>query len=337
MKEAYTYSLRKFNTFGIAAKAKTYIRLDSLQEAKDFLAGGGARGDKCLVLGGGSNILFTGDYNGTVVQPAFKGIEIIKAGPSSVHLAAEAGLDWDSLVEWTVSNKFGGLENLSYIPGKVGAAPIQNIGAYGVEVAEHVRAVHTLELKSGKAHHFTPGECKFDYRDSIFKNELHNKHLIYRVEFSLHRGKNKYKLGYGNLEESAREEGELTPGSIRNAIIRIRKEKLPDPDITGNAGSFFKNPVVEESTYEELLTDYPGMPAWKTKNGKYKLAAAWLIEKAGWKGKKSGRAGVHEKHALILINHGDAEGSEVLELSNLITESVRSRFGISLVKEVNII
>lgn len=337
MKEAYSYSLRKLNTFGIAVKAKAYTRLDSLQEAKNFLAGGGARGDKCLVLGGGSNILFTGDYSGTVVQPAFRAIEIIKAGSSAVHLAVEAGLEWDSLVEWAVSNKFGGLENLSYIPGKVGAAPIQNIGAYGVEVAEYIRAVHTLDLESGKPHHFTPEECKFGYRDSIFKNELHNKHLIYSVEFTLHRQSHRYRIDYGNLEQLAREGGEITPASIRKAIIKTRKEKLPDPGKTGNAGSFFKNPVVDESTYEELLTDYPCMPAWKTNKGTYKLAAAWLIEKAGWKGKKSGSAGVHDKHALILINHGNAKGSEVLELSNLITESVRSMFGIGLVKEVNII
>lgn len=337
MKISYNCSLRNFNTFGITVNAKEYIRLDSLQEAKDFLSGGGAGKGKCLILGGGSNILFTGDFDGTIVQPAFNSIEIIEAGSSAVHLSAEAGLKWDSLVEWAVRNKFGGLENLSFIPGNVGAAPIQNIGAYGVEVAEHITAVHTLSLDSGKVHHFTRKECEFGYRDSIFKNELQNKHLIYKVEFTLHRKNQTYKPSYGNLEKSAMEDGEITLEGIRNAVIRTRKEKLPDPDITGNAGSFFKNPVVEKSIYEELLMQHPGMPAWQTGSGKYKIPAAWLIEKTGWKGKNTGRAGVHEKHALILINLGDAEGLEILELSNMIAESVYSRFRISLEKEVNII
>ncbi|MEE4213934.1 MAG: UDP-N-acetylmuramate dehydrogenase, partial [Bacteroidales bacterium] len=334
MKISYDYSLRNFNTFGIAVKAKEYIRLESIKEAKVFFSGGGSGRGKCLILGGGSNILFTGDFDGTIIQPAFNSIEIIKAGPSAVHLSAEAGLKWDSLVEWAVRNEFGGLENLSYIPGNVGAAPIQNIGAYGVEVAEHIKAVHTLSLDSGKVHHFTRKECEFGYRDSIFKKELKNKHLIYKVEFTLHRQNQTYKLSYGNLEESAMEDGRITLEGIRNAVIRTRKEKLPDPDITGNAGSFFKNPLVEKSKYEELVMHHPGMPSWQTGPGKYKIPAAWLIEKAGWKGKKSGRAGVHEKHALILINLGDAEGREILELSNMIAESVYSGFGISLEKEV---
>jgi UDP-N-acetylmuramate dehydrogenase len=338
MKALYNYPLRRLNTFGIAVRAKEYVRLDTLRETKDFLSGGGARGHKFLILGGGSNILFTGDFDGVVIQPGFKGVEVIRAGSTAINISAEAGLKWDSLVEWTVRNNFGGLENLSYIPGNVGAAPIQNIGAYGVEVAEFIKAVHTLDLESGKVHHFTPEECEFGYRDSIFKNELHNKHMVYRVDFILSPGhKTSYNLDYGNLREAAMEEGEITLGSIRNSIIRIRKEKLPDPEITGNAGSFFKNPVIQNSQYKELLLEYPDMPAWETATGNYKLAAAWLIEKSGWKGKNTGRAGVHEKHALILINRGEAEGREILELSNMIAESVHSMFGISLVKEVNII
>ncbi|MDT8401021.1 MAG: UDP-N-acetylmuramate dehydrogenase [Bacteroidales bacterium] len=333
----YNYPLLNCNSFGIDVRAEKYISPADVKETADLLAGGTIDTKKLLILGGGSNILFTGDFQGTVLQPAFADINIEKTNRDHVILSAEAGLKWDKLVEWTVKRNLGGLENLSYIPGNVGAAPIQNIGAYGVEAGETITRVHTLSLENGKPALLTGKECMFGYRDSIFKNELKDKYLITKVEFKLKKSPDKFNLSYGNLSELACEQGKITVGTIRDVVIKIRKDKLPDPAIRGNAGSFFKNPLIDFRKYNELISKYPDMPAWGAGSGSFKIPAAWLIEKAGWKGKKEGRAGVHENHALILVNLGKAGGTEILELSRRISKSVQNIFGIELTREVRVV
>jgi UDP-N-acetylmuramate dehydrogenase len=293
--------------------------------------------DKCLVLGGGSNILFTKDYGGTIIHPLFNRITIKEIEPDSTFISAEAGLAWDRLVEWTVENDLGGLENLSLIPGNAGAAPIQNIGAYGAEVSNLITGVNAISLESGEHRLFSGEECMFEYRDSIFKNKLKGKYLITSIELRLRRSPEFFNLSYGNLEQAVREKGEISLKGIRDAVIKIRREKLPDPSVTGNAGSFFKNPVIDLDKYNELKNEYGDIPSWENGENKYKIPAAWLIEKAGWKGKKAGRAGVHEKHALILVNLGNASGIDILQLSNMIIQSVEDLFGITLKREVNVI
>ena len=333
----YNYPLRKLNTFGIDVRAKRYISLEHEEEISDLLSRESLCYDKCLVLGGGSNILFTKDYGGTIIHPLFNRITIKEIEPDSTFISAEAGLAWDRLVEWTVENDLGGLENLSLIPGNAGAAPIQNIGAYGAEVSNLITGVNAISLESGEHRLFSGEECMFEYRDSIFKNKLKGKYLITSIELRLRKSPDFFNLSYGNLEQAVREKGEISLKGIRDAVIKIRREKLPDPSVTGNAGSFFKNPVIDLDKYNELKNEYGDIPSWENGENKYKIPAAWLIEKAGWKGKKAGRAGVHEKHALILVNLGNASGSDIMQLSNMIIQSVEDLFGITLKREVNVI
>lgn len=333
----YNYPLGKHNTFGIEVRTKRYISFKYEEEVAYFLTREKLDYDNCLILGGGSNILFTKDYGGTIIHPLFNNIKIKEINPDTTIISVEAGLEWDRLVEWTIRNDLGGLENLSCIPGNVGAAPIQNIGAYGAEVSNLITGVHAISIASGENRFFSNEECMFRYRDSIFKNELKGKYLVTRVEIKLRRSPAFFNLSYGNLEQTVGEKGEKTLQGIREAVINIRKEKLPDPSVTGNAGSFFENPAVDLDKYTELKNKYLDMPAWETGDNKYKIPAAWLIEKAGWKGKKAGRAGVFEKHALILVNLGNATGSEILQLSNMIIQSIEDLFGITLTREVNVI
>ncbi len=333
----YNHSLRKYNTFGIDVRADRFISPVSVKTIKDLLTGDELDNENCLILGGGSNILFTSDFKGTIIHPLFDKISVKETGPDTIIISAEAGLKWDRLVEWTVKNDLGGLENLSFIPGSVGASPIQNIGAYGVEISNLIYGIHAFSLESGEHRFFSNEECMFGYRDSIFKNELRGKYLITSVELSLRKSPGTLNLSYGELEQRVAEKGKITLKSVRETVIEIRKEKLPDPSVTGNAGSFFKNPVIDSYKFRELKNEYSNMPSWKTGDNKYKIPAAWLIEESGWKGRKTGRAGVHEKHALILINHGNATGNDILELSNMICQSVKDMFGITLTKEVNVI
>ena len=333
----YNYPLKALNTFGIAVRAKRYIRPASIKETMDLFAREKIYKNRLIILGGGSNLLFTGDFDGTVIQPSFDRIEIVKTDQESVTITAEAGLNWDNLVSWAVEKDLGGLENLSYIPGNVGAAPIQNIGAYGVEACELITGVHILSIENGNAGFLGRQECGFGYRDSIFKNELKGKYIITKVEFRLHRPPHSFNLSYENLDKIAVKNGEITLRGIRDAVIATRKEKLPDPAVLGNAGSFFKNPLIKKKKYAELMSVYGDMPAWQAGSGVYKISAAWLIEEAGWKGKSIGRAGVYDKHALILVNLGNAEGAEILKLSKMIIEAVQEKFDITLNAEVNII
>jgi len=333
----YNYSLKKYNTFGIDVRTKKFISSESVEKIKELLAGDELANENCLVLGGGSNVLFTKDFNGTIIHPLFNKLSIKETGSDTTIVSAEAGLEWDSLVKWTVENGLGGLENLSYIPGNVGAAPIQNIGAYGVEISNLITGIYAFSLESGEQRFFSNDECMFGYRDSIFKNELRDKYLISCVEFRLRRSPEPFNLSYSNLEQRVMDRGRITLKSVRETVIEIRREKLPDPSVIGNAGSFFKNPVVDFNKFSELKKEYPDIPFWETDENRYKIPAAWLIEKSGWKGRKAGRAGVTEKHALILVNLGNATGKDILELSNMIIQSVKDMFGITLTEEVTVI
>lgn len=332
----YNYSLKNHNTFGIDVRAGKFIGLRSVKETGRLFEKRNYDPARILVLGAGSNILFTGDYDGLIIKPLFHGIIIEKSNTDTVTVTAEAGLEWDKFVEWAVKNELAGIENLSLIPGNVGAAPIQNIGAYGVEVSETITRVHTVRMDNGRARSFLNHECKFGYRESIFKHEMKGKFLITAVEFRLGKRTGSYRLSYGNLEERVKQKGEITLSTIREAVIDIRNEKLPDYKKLGNAGSFFKNPVIGRDSYLKIKDSYTDLPAWETADGRYKIAAAWLIEKDGWKGKTYGSAGVHANHALVLINHGNATGKEIMEMSEKIITSVKSKFNIELEREVNV-
>jgi UDP-N-acetylmuramate dehydrogenase len=289
-----------------------------------------------LILGGGSNILFLSDFKGTVLYPEITGINIETSEDGHSIVSAGAGENWDDLVEWSVSNGFGGLENLSLIPGKVGATPIQNIGAYGVEIKDLIVKVRTISTRDGSVRMFSNEECEFDYRNSIFKNSEKGKYLVTRVWYKLSTNP-VINLSYGSLSEEVDKLGTVNLKNIRQAVINIRRSKLPDPLITGNAGSFFKNPVVPDSFAESLRKEFTGMPVYSDKPGFSKLASGWLIDQCGWKGKRKGDAGVHDKQALVLINHGKATGKEIFELSADIQKSVLEKFGIGLEREVEIV
>ena len=290
-----------------------------------------------LVLGGGSNILFTQDFDGMVVKPELLGIELTDRQSDRITVAAGAGVVWDDLVVWCVDRGWGGLENLSHIPGTVGAAPVQNIGAYGAEVGDAIDRVEGIYIDTLEPFVFLAADCAFGYRSSIFKTELKGRILITRVFFSLsaHPQSN---TDYGRIEQELQNQPDKSVHSVRQAIIAIRSQKLPDPAKIGNAGSFFKNPVVTESLASQIRADYPQIPLYPADvSGYCKLPAAFLIEKAGWKGVRRGRVGVHTDQPLVLLAYEGAKGQEVLDLSLLICESVQEKFGILLEPEVNIL
>ena len=331
-------SLKKYNTFGLDYKADSLIYLKTEKEIITLLKNKISFKKPLFILGGGSNVLFTRDYKGTIFHPAFKGIKIEKQEPEndSVIVSAGAGIEWDDLVGWSVQKGLSGLENLSLIPGKVGATPVQNIGAYGVEVREKIIRVRTIDMKNGSVKIFSNNECEFGYRDSVFKNSKKGKYLITRVYYRLST-KPLLNLSYGSLKEEVNNLGEETPENTRQGVINIRQRKLPDPEIIGNAGSFFKNPVVKNSVAISLKNVYPEIPVFKDKDGYIKLASGWLIDQCGWKGKRRGDAGVHELQALVLVNYGKASGKEIFELSESIKNSVQQKFGVKLEREVEIV
>jgi UDP-N-acetylmuramate dehydrogenase len=329
-------SLKKYNSFGLDYRADYFIKVQTEEEAILVLNNHGSLKKPLFVLGGGSNLLFTSDFEGTIIHPEITGIEIVEKRADHVIVSAGAGVIWDDLVSWTVSKGFGGLENLSLIPGLVGATPVQNIGAYGVEVKDSIIQIRAISLDEGKIREFTKEECRFGYRDSIFKNENKRMYLITRVYYKLII--NPFlKTNYGSLKEEVGKLGGYTLENVRQAVINIRKSKLPDPTLIGNAGSFFKNPVVDNLTAKELKNLHPQIPIYNDLTGGKKLAAGWLIDQCGWKGKRRGNAGVHDKQALVLVNYGDATGPEILELAEEIKQSVSDRFGIELDREVEVI
>jgi len=330
--------LKKYNTFGLDYMADCMIYLKTVAEATTFFKSDQSGRKPYLILGSGSNLLFTGDFKGTILYPEMKGIRIEEKDRENgnIIISSGAGANWDDFVEWTVNKGIGGLENLSLIPGKVGATPVQNIGAYGVEVKDLILKVNTLNTSDGSLRVFTNKECEFGYRNSVFKNIEKGKYLVTRVYYNL-KINPLLNLEYESLKDEVNRLGTLNLRNVRQAVINIRRSKLPDPEITGNAGSFFKNPVIQESLANELKNRYSMMPQYIDKKGFMKLAAAWLIEQCGWKGKRTGDAGVHDKQALVLINYGKATGKEIYDLSEQIKKSVYEKFGVRLEREVEVV
>lgn len=327
-------SLRRLNTFGLDYKADRFISLKSEDEAAEIIKTIDTS-TQSLILGGGSNLLFVSDFPGTVLHPEIGGTDIHERDKNHVIISAGAGVIWDDLVAWSVENGFGGLENLSLIPGCVGATPVQNIGAYGIEIKDTIVKVRAISMADGLLKEFSNTECLFGYRDSIFKGELKGKYLITRVFYSLST-RPQFNLGYGTLSDEALRLGPISLKTIREAVINIRRGKLPDPSVTGNAGSFFRNPVISGEKAAELKKTYPDIPLYNEPSGGMKVAAGWLIEQCGWKGRRAGDAGVHEKQALVIVNHGNATGKDIFNLSESVRISVGEKFGIDLQREVEI-
>jgi UDP-N-acetylmuramate dehydrogenase len=328
--------LKKYNTFGLDYMADCMIHVRTEQEAISLLRGEISRKKPLLILGSGSNILFTSDFKGTIIRPDLDGIKVEEQDHENVIISAGSGVNWDTLVEWSVNKKLGGLENLSLIPGLVGATPVQNIGAFGAEVKDKITKVKAICISDGSLRIFTNIECNFGYRNSIFKNSQKGSYLITRVYYILSVSPI-FSLDYGSLKEEVNKSGSVSLRNVRQAVINIRRRKLPDPEITGNAGSFFKNPVITNSVAESLKKRYPQMPAYEGQSAGTKLAAGWLIDQCGWKGKRIGDAGVHDKQALILVNHGKASGKEIYDLSEAIKKSVLEKFGVELEREVEVV
>jgi UDP-N-acetylmuramate dehydrogenase len=337
-------SLKTLNTFGIEATAKYFSEIRSKEEFQALSRDGRFAGQKKLVLGGGSNILFTEDFDGWVVKNSIPGIEIVKETPGEAIVKAGAGEDWHGFVNWCIEKNYGGLENLSLIPGLVGAAPVQNIGAYGVELKDTFHELEAVEIDSGVSVTFKASDCGFGYRESVFKSKFRGKFFITSVSFKLAKvtspgASYRFQTEYGDVRKVLEEmkPAELSLKTVSEAICRIRRAKLPDPKELGNAGSFFKNPSISQSQYELLINRYPGMPHYPQQDGTVKIPGGWLIEQCGWKGKAMGRVGCHKDQALVLVNRGGAKGREILEFAEAIRISVREKFGIELSFEVNIV
>lgn len=329
-------SLKKFNTFGLNYVADCFIHLKSVKEAQAIFNGTYSYKKPLLIIGGGSNILFTGDFRGTIIHPEIKGIKLGKEEANTVLVSAGADVSWDQFVQWCVDRGYSGVENLSLIPGSVGASVVQNIGAYGVEVKDLIEKIKAVNINDGSIRIFKNDECEFGYRSSIFKKKLKGKYLIVKVYYRLTINPI-LKLDYGSLNEEIKKLGEPSISNVRDAVINIRRSKLPDPDLIGNAGSFFKNPVVIDTQAMRLLKKFPEMPQYTYAPGFKKLAAGWMIDKCGWKGKRIGDAGVHDKQALVIVNHGKATGKEIYELSELVRRSVYDKFDVNLEREVEVI
>ena len=335
IREFHQTSLRGRNSFGVEQHA---ARLAEFETEEDLHAiFGGGIPDRWSVLSGGNNILFTQDYDGLLLTPVSQRIALLSEEGGTVHVRADAGVEWDDLVEWAVQRGLWGLENLSLIPGKAGAAPVQNIGAYGCEAKDAIERVHMFCVENGKCMTLDAAHCCFGYRESIFKHELRGRVIITAVDIRLSRTP-RPRLGYGDVEREVEARGGTTLRNIREAICAIRRAKLPDPKVTGNAGSFFKNPVVDESVAQQLRASWPDMPLYPAAlSGKAKLAAGWLIDKAGLKGCRSGRVGIHERQALVLVNLGGATGGEILDFARMVQARVHEKFGIEIDTEVNIL
>ena len=325
-------SLADRNTFGMDVRADSLIDWATTDELKNALHD---IEKPILMIGGGSNLLFLGDFKGTVLHSTVSSIDIIGSTDDHVHVKVGAGVIWDDFVAWSVIHGFWGVENLSAIPGEVGASAVQNIGAYGVEAKDVIDAVQTICLADGSERDFSNSECNYSYRQSIFKNELKGQYAVAYVIFTLSKVPQP-KLGYGALEQEVERLGGPTLTNIRQAVIAIRESKLPDPKVLGNAGSFFMNPVISEQEFSVLKENYPDVPSYSAPGG-VKVPAGWLIEKTGWKGRSLGPAAVYDKQALVLVNKGGATGADIKRLADTIIEDVKQKFGITLSTEVNYI
>ena len=329
-------SLKSFNTFGIDVNTRYFAEYSSIRELKEILGSEIVNANPLLHIGGGSNLLFLKDFEGIILHSQLKSIEKISESDEIVLLRVGAGMVWDEFVAYCVSNNYYGVENLSLIPGEVGASAVQNIGAYGMEVKDVIETVDTIHTETLNERIFTNEECRYGYRKSIFKEELRGKYIITNVTFRLKKQPD-YQFDYQHLREAVLQRGEINLANIRSTVISIRESKLPDPSITGNAGSFFMNPVIPKEKYEELQLSHPTMPHYPASETEVKVPAGWLIEQCGWKGRSVGNVGVHSRQALVIINLGGATGPEVAGLAAQIRENVFQRFGIDITPEVNYI
>jgi UDP-N-acetylmuramate dehydrogenase len=330
-------SLKNFNTFGIDVKAKYFVEISHPQDLLELFMDPQWLDMERLILGGGSNMLFVKDFNGLVIRMNIRGIDH-RINHDEVFVAAGAGEVWNDLVNYCVAHEYAGMENLSLIPGSVGASPIQNIGAYGVELKDVFFSCNALEIASGKFKTFTKEDCQFDYRDSVFKNEVKGQYIIVSVKFRLSMIPD-VKLHYGAIKDEMANRGITSPTikDVSDVVSHIRVSKLPDPSTIGNAGSFFKNPVIDKDEFVAIRSYFPDIVNYPAADGQVKLAAGWLIEQCGWKGKVVGNTGTWKNQALVLVNHGGATGEEVYSLSSQIIDSVYTKFGVTLEREVNII
>ena len=330
--------LKPYNTFGIEATAKYFVEVSSIEQLKKILQNPDYQSIKRLILGGGSNMLLTKDFDGLVIKMSIKGMDVVKETEENIWIKAGAGVVWHDLVMHCVNQNYAGIENLSLIPGTVGAAPMQNIGAYGIEIKEVFEELEALEIETGEIRTFDKATCNFGYRESIFKHEAKGKYIILNVTFKLSKNPT-FHLEYGAIRDTLAEMGVLELGirAISDAVIHIRQSKLPNPAEIGNAGSFFKNPEIPNTQFEALKAQFPTIPSYPVNGTTTKVPAGWLIEQAGWKGQRFGNVGVHAKQALVLVNYGGGKGEEIKDLSQKIQASVKEKFGIQLSAEVNFI
>ncbi|WP_430466674.1 UDP-N-acetylmuramate dehydrogenase [Winogradskyella ouciana] len=330
-------SLKPFNTFGIDAKATSYCNISTVEELKSILEQ--QYKNPFFILGGGSNMLLTKDIEALVLHINLKGITVESETDDKVIVKAMAGENWHELVLWCLNHNYGGIENLSLIPGNVGTAPIQNIGAYGVELKDVFVSCEAMHVESQTLKTFTKEDCKFDYRESIFKQELKGKYIISSVNFELSKTSHKLHMDYGAIKDQLKLSGVTNPtiSDVSKAVIAIRQSKLPDPKEIGNSGSFFKNPIISKAQFEKLKKNFPEVPSYKLSDESIKVPAGWLIEKAGFKGKRFNDYGVHNKQALVLVNYGNAKGSDIYDMALLIKKTIKRIFDITIETEVNII
>ncbi|MFV8360330.1 UDP-N-acetylmuramate dehydrogenase [Flavobacterium sp. LS1P3] len=331
------FSLKKHNTFGIEAKAKQFVAVHSVQDLKTILQEN--KTQQKFILGGGSNMLLTKDIDALVIHIDLKGKKIIQENDNFVWVESQAGESWHEFVLWTINQNFGGLENMSLIPGNVGTTPVQNIGAYGTEIKDTFVSCEAITIESQKMKTFTKDECHFGYRESVFKNEVKNQYIITSVVFKLTKTNHKINTSYGDISSELEKNNITNPTlkDVSNAVIAIRQSKLPDPKELGNSGSFFKNPILLKSDFEKIHQQFPDMKYFDISETEVKIPAGWLIEQAGFKGKRFGDAGIHKNQALVLVNYGDATGQEILNISKDIQETIFKMFGIHIEAEVNVI
>jgi UDP-N-acetylmuramate dehydrogenase len=331
-------NLKQFNTFGLDVSSRYFCKISSDEAIQELLTNKVYQNESRFILGGGSNVLFINNYGGLIIKSELKGIDVIEETDENVILEVKSGEVWHNLVMYCVSRKYGGIENLSLIPGTVGAAPIQNIGAYGVEVKDVIKKVEGIDLSTGKKITFDNVKCEFSYRDSIFKHQLKEKFFISSVTLSLTKKNHLLNINYGAIKDTLSEmKVEPTIQSISDAVIKIRRSKLPDPTTLGNAGSFFKNPTITLQHYQSLKKEFKEIPGYTIDNQYIKVPAAWLIEACGWKGKRIKNIGVHSQQALVIVNYGNGKGEEIFQLAMEIISSVKKKFDITLTPEVNII
>lgn len=330
------YPLLTHNTFHLEATTRWFVEYRTIAELQELLQSDLLRNVPVFHIGAGSNVLFSGDYPGVILHSDIRFIEIQSETDEDVCLRVGSGVNWDEFVAYCVSHGWGGVENLSLIPGEVGASAVQNIGAYGVEVKDCIVEVETLEKATGKIRLFTNGECEYAYRESIFKKSLKGQYIVTSVTYRLQKNP-VFELSYGNLKEFFPEGSEITLQAVRDVVIRVRQSKLPDPEVTGNAGSFFMNPIISRSQFERLVSLYPGIPHYDVDADRVKVPAAWMIDRCGWKGKQHGGAAVHDRQCLVLVNKDRATAADVMELATDIVRSVKENFGVEISPEVNYI